>query len=200
LRAVGQAFFVPVVAWPPEVGIIAVLLLVLAVSVLAAAVLLSSLLSYMFGAPWVPTPKKTVRRMLEMAEVRRGEILYDLGSGDGRIVKEAARGFGASATGVEISPLWVLWGRLATLGRARIVWANLFSVDLTEADVVTLYLWQGTNDRLKAKLEKELKTGSRIVSHAFTFDGWTPEKTDEKLKIYLYRVGAANNPDRPAQV
>ena len=170
-------------------------LLILVVSLLIAAFLLSSLLTYLFGAPWVPTPKKIVRKMLTMAEVKPGEVVYDLGSGDGRIVMIAANEFGANAVGLEINPLWVLWNKLISLRsrNVKIIWANFFNVDLGKADVVTLYLWQDTNDRLKSKLEKELKRGSRVVSHAFIFNGWAPDKIDNKLKIYSYRVGTRNS-------
>ena len=146
------------------------------------------------GAPWVPTQMGNVRKMLSIAEVKPGDIVYDLGSGDGRIIITAAKEFHARSVGVEVNPLWVLWTRwrirkLKLNERVGVVWGYFFSKDLSKVDVVTLYLLQKTNDKLKQKLEKELKPGSRIVSHIFTFKDWKPVNTDSKAQIYLYKIG-----------
>jgi predicted RNA methylase len=147
----------------------------------------------LLGAPWVPTAGETVNKMLSVAAVKPGETVYDLGSGDGRIIVAAAKKFHARSVGIELNPLWVFWTRLKVAvlglrGRTKVVWGNFFSVDLSEADVVTLYLLQSTNYKLEPKLKKELKPGSRVVSHAFTFNDWNPVKADAKLQIYLYTV------------
>ena len=128
------------------------------------------------GAPWVPTAGETVNKMLSMAGVKSGDVVYDLGSGDGRVVVTAAKRFHATSVGVELNPLWVLWTRLKVTflglrGKTKVVWGNFFKVDFSNADVVTLYLIQNTNDKLESKLKEQLKPGSRVVSHVFTFNG-----------------------------
>lgn len=165
--------------------------LVQALFIVALVVALSIFLPGAIGAPWVPTSRGVVRRMLVMADVRPEEVLYDLGSGDGRIVIAAAKEFGATSIGVEIDPFRYLFSRiririLGLGGRARIEWKSFYNVDLGKADVITLYLVQGTNDKLKPKLERELKPTCRVVSHVFKFSGWKLLKADEKAAIYVY--------------
>jgi ribosomal protein L11 methylase PrmA len=143
------------------------------------------------GAPWVPTDRRTVRKMLAMARVQVGEVVYDLGSGDGRILTMAARDFGARAVGVEIDPLRYGWSRLRIAllglrGQACVVYGNLFDQDLSQADVVTCYLLQDTNDRLAAKLANELRPGARVVSNTYTFTHLQLVRSDEQDKIFVY--------------
>ena len=154
---------------------------------------------FLLGAPWFPTSMGTVRKMLLMAGVNPGDILYDLGSGDGRIIVAAAKEFGARSVGIDVNPLWVLWTRLRIgalkMGdRVEVFWGDFFLMDLSEVDVVTLYLLQGTNDSLKQKLEKELKPGARVVSHIYTFKGWRPLTADNESEIYFYRIGDHREP------
>lgn len=154
----------------------------------------SSLLSTLWGAPWVPTSIKTIKRMLEMADVQEGESVVDLGAGDGRIVVVAARHFRANALGVEIDPLRCLVANtvIRSLGlrqHARVQCGDIFKFDLTGTNVVTLYLLQGTNQRLKAKLAGQLSPGSRVVSKTFSFTGWTPVAIDERHRLFLYEIG-----------
>jgi cyclopropane fatty-acyl-phospholipid synthase-like methyltransferase len=149
--------------------------------------------SQIFGAPWVPTPYKTVHMMLEMAGVRPGEVVYDLGSGDGRVIIEAARSFGARAVGIEIDPTRYLWTKIKISifnlqDNVQVLFGNFFYKDLRHADVVTVYLLQGTNVRLMEKLEKELRPGTRVVSNTFIFPGWKIIRQDSKAQIYVYRV------------
>jgi len=146
------------------------------------------------GAPWVPTHRDTVDRMLRMAGLRPGETLVDLGCGDGRVLVAAARRFGARAIGVEVDFGRYLWSLavITVLGlhrQVRVVRADLFSVDLSSADVVFSYLLQDTNDRLKDKLRRELRPGARIVSNTFHFSGLPLVRADDELKLYLYRIG-----------
>lgn len=164
----------------------------IAITIFLLVVILFMAIGMLFGAPWVPSSKGIGRKMLEMGDVKPGEIVYDLGSGDGRLVVLAAREFKAKATGIEINPFWVFWTRLAVvifrLGHTvRIIWGNFYDQDLGEADIVLLYLLQGTNASIRPKLERELRPGTRIISHVYTFDGWKPEKSDEESDIYLYR-------------
>ena len=145
------------------------------------------------GAGWEPTSRKKVRIMLEMSGAGPSDIVYDLGSGDGRILVEAAKTYHARAVGVEADPLRVLISRLAiTLnhlqGRAKVVWGNFFHTDLSEATIVTLFLSQGTNQKLKSKLESELRPGTRVVSYVWTFDDWEPVSQDRDQGIAMYVI------------
>jgi precorrin-6B methylase 2 len=158
-------------------------------------------------APVYPTPQAVVERMLTLADVRPGEMVYDLGCGDGRIVITAATKFSARAVGVEIrrdiydSTL----ARVASLGlsdQVRIVHGDALKTDLTQADVVTLYLLTSSNERLRPVLEAQLKPGARVVSHDFEIRGWKPVKTEKMMvlgrphMIYAYRMGANLVPKR----
>jgi len=151
------------------------------------------------GAGWEPTSRKKVRRMLEMSGAGPTDIIYDLGSGDGRIVVEAARRFHAKAVGVEADPFRVLFSELMISllhleGRAKIIWGNFFRVDLSEATIVTMFLSQGTNRRLESKLMAELRPGTRVVSYEWTFDGWTPTARDADNHLSLYVMQGAAVP------
>jgi cyclopropane fatty-acyl-phospholipid synthase-like methyltransferase len=159
--------------------------------VLLAIGVISVMWPMAIGSAWEPTSIKIVRTMLEMAQVGPTDVVYDLGSGDGRIVVEAARRRQARAVGIEADPLRVLWSRSAIAllnlrSRVRIVWGNFFHQTISEATVVTLFLTQRTNQRLKTKLQRELKPGTRVISHVWTFDGWHPSKVDIAAEIYMY--------------
>jgi SAM-dependent methyltransferase len=166
---------------------------ILALTLVAAVVAISSIMLPQFtGAPWVPTSKELVGEILSMAELKPGELLYDLGSGDGRLVIAAERDFDARAVGIEIDPLRVLYSRLKIfqfhLKNAKIIRSNFFNVDLREADVVTTFLLQETNDRLQQKLERELtRPNCRVVSLVFQFKGWEEIKADRERMIYVYK-------------
>lgn len=152
------------------------------------------------GAAYSPSSMKVVRKMLNMAETDSEDVVYDLGSGDGRIVIEAAKRFHALGVGVEADPLRVLWSRLKirNLGlqnQVRIIWGNLFHQNLRHATVVMLFLWGKTNENLKEKLQKELEPGTRIVSYVWKFKGWEPITVDKKERIYLYIIGESDLPE-----
>lgn len=145
------------------------------------------------GAPWLPTPMSMVHKMLTMAEVGSEDLVYDLGCGDGRLIVTAARRYGARAVGIEIDPLRYLWCQtlITVLGlrdRVEIIYGDFFSKDLTNADVVTCYLLQDTNNKLQIKLKKELHSSTRVVSHYFTFPGLHLVNRDEDDKLYLYKL------------
>ncbi|MHA1300976.1 MAG: SAM-dependent methyltransferase [Candidatus Helarchaeota archaeon] len=151
-------------------------------------------MSIFLDAPWVPTKKETIRKMLKFAELNPNEVLYDLGSGDGRIPIIAAQEFKVKrAVGIELNPFWVAISNLRIFTRrlqdkVQIIWGNIFMRNISEADVVTMYLLQVTNDRMKEKLKKELKPGSRIVSKVYIFQDWEPKKVDEENEFFLYQV------------
>ena len=140
--------------------------------VLLIGIVIIRVIMRLLGAPWIPTSGKKVLKMLAralaMADVQPNEIVYDLGSGDGRIIITAAREFGAQSVGIEANPLWVCWTRLLLtlyrLEQVRVDWGNFFHKDLREANVVTLYLLQETNEKLQQKLEEELQPGTRVVT------------------------------------
>ena len=146
---------------------------------------------------YIPTPKNIVRQMLLLAKLRRGELLYDLGAGDGRILIEAAREFGARCVGVEIDPERVarMKERLAaTKVEAEIIEGDLMQVDLSNAGVITIYLSDSVNTKLAPKLSKELKTGARVVSLDYVLPDWKHDRevpiasAGLSRKVYVYSV------------
>jgi SAM-dependent methyltransferase len=150
------------------------------------------------GAPWVPTTRRKVGRMLELAEVGADDVVYDLGCGDGRLLLAAARERGARAVGVEIDPLRWLWcrARVAAAGlgdRVHVVRGDLFAQDLSEATVVVSYLLQDTSERLGRKLLQEAP-GARVVSNVFTFPNLRLIRRDERARITVYAVEAGGRP------
>jgi SAM-dependent methyltransferase len=131
--------------------------------------------------PYVPTPPEVVEKMLELAAPKKGEVLYDLGCGDGRIVVTAAKKYGVKGTGVDIDPQRIKESNenAKTAGVAdevKFVERNLFEMDFHDANVVTLYLLTTVNERLRPQLLKQLKPGSRVVSHAFDMGDWEPDQ------------------------
>jgi SAM-dependent methyltransferase len=150
-------------------------------SLAAAGGLLAACMHPLASAPDVRTPPATVRAMLTLARVSGNDVVYDLGSGDGRIVIAAAQEYGARGVGVEIDPALVAQSRAAAerlgLGdRVRFVEQDLFQTDLADATVVTLYLSPELNRQLRPKLLAQLKPGSRIVSHDFDMGDWAPDR------------------------
>jgi len=150
-------------------------------------------------APYVPSPQAVVERMLEAADVKPGETVFDLGCGDGRVVITAAREFKAKGVGVELSGELVRQARdqasrLGLANRVTILQGDLLEVDLRPADVVTLYLLTESNDRLKPIFEKSLRPGARVVSHDFKIRGWKPALVENVAvsgrshSIYVYRM------------
>jgi tRNA A58 N-methylase Trm61 len=147
---------------------------------------------------FVPTPHETVAAMLKLGEVKPGDVLYDLGSGDGRIPIAAAKQFGVKGVGIDIDPQRIKEANANAkeAGVTNLVsfrQEDLFEADFREATVVTLYLLPSLNEKLRPRLLSQLKPGTRIVSHAFPMGDWQPEKTVEMqngAEIYLWRVPA----------
>lgn len=152
--------------------------------------------------PYVPTPMRVVSTMLEMAGPTPGDSLYDLGSGDGRIVITAAERYGTPGVGVEIDSSRVATARekarqTGVEDRVRFVRGDLFEVDLSGATVVTLYLLPGVNKELRPKLLDQLRPGARVVSHDFDMGGWRPdslvrlpEEDGGRATVYFWKVPA----------
>jgi tRNA A58 N-methylase Trm61 len=156
----------------------------------------------MFIAPFVPSPSTVVEYMLKLAGLKSGEVLFDMGSGDGRTVIMAAMTFGARGVGIELREDLAkkAMGQIHESGlddRVTIVNDDMFNVNLTAADVVYLYLTTSANEKIKPKLERDLKKGTRVVSHDYEVIGWRPEKIENFCEnpqlgypshtIYLYR-------------
>ncbi len=151
-------------------------------------------------APYYPTPQIVVDKMLQLGGLKAGEKMFDLGSGDGRIVIMAAQKFKANATGVEFDDALFRQSmeKIKTLGlsaTARIIHGDLLKQDYSSADLLTVYLLPMSNDKVTPILDKQLKKGARIVAHDFEFSAWTPEKVQDidddgegrSHRLYLYR-------------
>ncbi len=147
--------------------------------------------------PYVPSPNLVVDGMLKMAGVKAGDTVYDLGCGDGRIVIAAAKDYGAKGVGVDINPERVQEARQNAKkanvdDKVKFEENDLFKAAIGDATVVTLYLLPDVNQRLRPKLLKELKPGTRIVSHSFDMGDWKPEREEliDGRHIYLWTVPA----------
>jgi SAM-dependent methyltransferase len=166
------------------------------------------------GAPWVPTRKKDVERFLKLAEIKPGQKFYDLGCGDGRLVITATKA-GANAIGFELSLAQYLHAKINVLlsvipakagiqsntqnpglpnqvgnDKIKIQFQDFWNINLSDADIVYLFLMQSIYPKLKAKFEKELKPNAKIIVYAWPIQGWTPIKIDQSpnsLPIYLYQ-------------
>jgi tRNA A58 N-methylase Trm61 len=156
----------------------------------------------MYISPFVASPPLVIRRLLTLADLKPDEILFDLGAGDGRPVIMAAQEFGARAVGIELRQDLAKQAlqRIYDLGlqdRATIMNNDIFSIDLRRADVVYLYLTTSANEKVRPKLETELKSGARVVSHDYEMVGWTATKIERFCEnpslgfpthtLYLYK-------------
>lgn len=144
---------------------------------------------------FVPTPEEVVDAMLRLAEVGPDDIVYDLGSGDGRIPIAAARRFGARGVGIDLDPKLVAQAsrsaqEAGVAERVKFLEADIFEADISNATVVTLYLLTSINERLRPKLQKELRPGTRVVSHQFRMGDWQPEReiVVDYRPLFLWRV------------
>jgi len=146
--------------------------------------------------PYVPTPQAVVDRMLQIAKVHRGDMVYDLGCGDGRIVITAARDRGARGVGIDIDPRRIAEAKenaekAGVSNRVQFLVADLFESDFSRATVVTLYLLPVINQRLRPQLWRQLKVGTRVVSHDFDMgEEWPPDRMDrvENKTLYAWTI------------
>jgi hypothetical protein len=148
----------------------------------------------LIGAGYDPTPMEKVYKMLDLAEVGAADIVYDLGSGDGRIVIAAAKRYGARAHGIEADPIRFLfsWCMVLLSGqkeRICVHFGNFHKKHIADATVVTLFLYRSANEKLKHKFETELEPGTRIVSYVWQFEGWDTAVCLPEDRIYLYVKG-----------
>lgn len=149
------------------------------------------------AAPFVPTRQRDVERMLRLSELKAGELVYDLGAGDGRYVVTAAKRYGARAVGFEISllPYWIgrfrIW-RAGQGGRAQLRMQDFFNQDLSAADVVVCFLTPPAMAKLSPKFKRELRPGTRVVSYAFPMHDWTAVLKDKPnpgtMAVHVYKV------------
>ena len=143
------------------------------------------------AAPWIPARRRDMERILALAEIKTGDIFYDLGCGDGRILTVAARA-GAVAVGFDISLMSYFMSLIRIAlekSNAKVVFKNFFRQDLSKADLV--YFFLTPTARVKKKLEAELKKGARVISYTFSIPGWEPVKKDTapgRPNIYLYKI------------
>lgn len=147
--------------------------------------------------PYVPTPTEVVEAMLNIAKVNKNDVVYDLGCGDGRIVITAAKKYGATGIGVDLNPERIKEANQnardnKVTGKVKFYEGNLFDFDFSKASVLTLYLLPSVNLKLKPKILKEMKPGSRVVSHAFDMGDWKPDQqiNVDGRTVYLWTVPA----------
>lgn len=173
------------------------LILLLAILLVLFLILCAAVISFLgaigifigLGAPYVPTHDKILKKMIALLSIKPGEKAVDLGSGDGKIVIALAQA-GAEAHGYEINPFLVLWSKrnikkAGLAGKAFIHWKSFWSVDFSCFQIVTVYGITYMMKRLEKKSQKELKTGARVASNAFTFPNWSPIQNNDG--IYLYK-------------
>jgi SAM-dependent methyltransferase len=151
--------------------------------------------------PYEPSPLEVVSAMLELGKVRAGDVVYDLGCGDGRIVIEAVKRHGARGVCIDIDPVRIREAhanaeRAGAADSIRFLTEDLFESDLSDATVVMLFLWPEVNLRLRPKLERELRPGTRVVSHWHDMGSWMPERTvvvdperGRTRPVYLWTIG-----------
>lgn len=156
----------------------------LAFVLLSAAPVVRAENDWEYDVPYVPTPQEVVEGMLELAQVKKTDVVYDLGCGDGRIVITAAKKYGARGVGIDINPERIKEAeenarQAGVTDRVRFIQGDLFKADIHEATVVTLYLLSSVNLKLRPKLLSELRPGTRIVSNTFDMGDWKPDKQTE---------------------
>lgn len=159
-------------------------LLFLALQFALVIYLLYMCIAFISGAPFVPTNTATALAMIRLANITKGASVYDLGSGDGKLLRIAAK-HGAKVVGYEINPLLVLWSNLRGVPTR---WKNFWYANISDADVIFVYLLPNRMENLETKLKKECKKGTIIVSNSFIFPKWKIVRKDLVHHVYVFRV------------
>jgi predicted O-methyltransferase YrrM len=170
-----------------------ILEVITSIVVVAIIVIGYFLWSFVKGAGYEPVPGRILDEMIEFSAPGPGKQVYDLGSGFGKIIIKVAQRTGAACTGVEVDPLKVWWTRRQIRAKGlekqvKVVKQDLLDADISSADIVFVFLWDGIMQKLKSKVLREMKPGTLVVSYYHQFRGWVPEKEDVKAKVYLYRI------------
>jgi len=152
-----------------------------------------------YDVPYVPTPQNVVDTMLKLANIKPGDVIYDLGSGDGRIVVTAAKQYGVRGVGIDINPVRIKEAnenarKEGVTDKVTFKQNDLFAEDIHEATVVTIYLLPSVNLKLRPKMFKELKPGTRIISHDFDMGDWKPER---RVEVDNHRIFTWTIPEKP---
>lgn len=165
--------------------------------ILLLLILIPTMVAFFTGAPWVPTPAARVKRMLELAKLKPGDRVYDLGCGDGRMVQLASKLYNADAVGLELSPLVYAWARIRNFflhSNAQVLLRDFRRIDYSNAKVLVFYLLPEILSLMRPKFERELRPGTRIISYAFEIEGWTPSFIEPKDpmrhfgRIFVYEM------------
>jgi precorrin-6B methylase 2 len=171
-----------------------IILLALGLSLLVFILaLLWILVPAFYGLPPVPTKPERIRKALKLVNLQPGEVLYDLGAGDGRVLLIAAREFRAKAVGIEVGPIQcaLIWLRAVASGfgnQIQIRWANFYKADLRDADIVFVYATSKEVVKLASHLEKQMKKGARVASISADFPEWEPSAFDDRDLIFVYEM------------
>ncbi len=164
--------------------------------------LIPTIIATLKGAPWVPTPMSRVKKILELAKIKPGETIYDLGCGDGRFVHIAAKTYKANAIGFELSPLVYLLAKIKQLflrSPGKVFFKDFRKVNLKNADVIVCYLLPKTLRVFQKKFDRELKNGTRVLSYAFRIGDWQPvmrlepDRKKNLSPVWVYVVGKQSN-------
>jgi len=159
-------------------------LIFLFIQLLFAIFLFYFCIAFVSGAPFVPTKNEAADAMIRLAHIKKGDYVYDLGSGDGKLLVRAKQR-GARAVGYEINPLLVLYSNIF---KRKTRWKNFWTADIHDANVVFIYLLPWKMDRLAAKLQKECKKGTTIVSNSFIFPKWKILRQDTANHVYVFTI------------
>lgn len=171
---------------------IAAFILLTILQLFFAGFILYLCLAFVTGGPFVPSKQTVVAAMIRVAGIRKGMVVYDLGSGDGRVLFAAVRA-GAHAVGIEINPYLVWFVRVRAFfspyrKHIRVMMGDLWKTNLKDADVVCVYLIPWRMDELATKLHKELRPGALVVTNSFMFPRWKPIRTDPNNHVYVYEL------------
>jgi len=173
------------------------ILILLFVAILILGLFTSFAVAILAGSPFVPTPIKAVKEVLKKAEIKKGDILYDIGAGDGRFLHFAEKLYGAKATGFEIDPFVFLLAKFKKIAfgwKGKIIRGNFINYSLKNADIVICYMLPESLKKYQKKFDAELSKGCKVISYSFHIGSWKPYKTIEPnkktgiKKIFIYKV------------